>query len=163
MAGCSCTAKILIWKQFTTSFEDFNGSGKLFVHCKDTNLKAIHNWKADKQRYVKRCSCTAKILIWKQFTTPTPTKAEKIQLFVHCKDTNLKAIHNNSLPTLSLLLGCSCTAKILIWKQFTTGNYNQATSSELFVHCKDTNLKAIHNKNRLFRCIWKVVRALQRY
>ena len=41
---------------------------KLFVHCKDTNLKAIHN-------------------------NPLERHAKK-KLFVHCKDTNLKAIHN---------------------------------------------------------------------
>ena len=60
-----------------------------------------------------------------------------IRLFVHCKDTNLKAIHN-----LSLLI---------------------RLASSLFVHCKDTNLKAIHNVLAEPNPISCVVRALQRY
>ena len=33
----------------------------------------------------------------------------------------------------------------------------------LFVHCKDTNLKAIHNQQATNRANEEVVRALQRY
>ena len=58
-------------------------------------------------------------------------------LFVHCKDTNLKAIHN----------------------YFGLHNSNYV----LFVHCKDTNLKAIHNIICLNVKQTVVVRALQRY
>ena len=58
-------------------------------------------------------------------------------LFVHCKDTNLKAIHN-------------------VW----TKNVNTYV---LFVHCKDTNLKAIHNTPEFNHIGMQVVRALQRY
>ena len=64
-------------------------------------------------------------------------KASHIRLFVHCKDTNLKAIHNS----IVILLGCQ----------------------ELFVHCKDTNLKAIHNELYKKKNADYVVRALQRY
>ena len=84
---------------------------KLFVHCKDTNLKAIHN------RHEKH--------------------ARLLMLFVHCKDTNLKAIHN--------------------------GERNGVVHLLLFVHCKDTNLKAIHNQNAVITKPYPVVRALQRY
>ena len=59
------------------------------------------------------------------------------RLFVHCKDTNLKAIHNRV--------------------------YYMAYILELFVHCKDTNLKAIHNAPVKPYLIRAVVRALQRY
>ena len=83
----------------------------LFVHCKDTNLKAIHN-------------------------TPLYV-ATSSRLFVHCKDTNLKAIHNSYAL-----------------------NYS---NNELFVHCKDTNLKAIHNRGFSGFHFVGVVRALQRY
>ena len=58
-------------------------------------------------------------------------------LFVHCKDTNLKAIHN--LDDASIL------------------------QAVLFVHCKDTNLKAIHNTECRLDMTARVVRALQRY
>ena len=83
----------------------------LFVHCKDTNLKAIHNEQT----------------AWKY----------QIALFVHCKDTNLKAIHN----------------------AYTLNIYKDL----LFVHCKDTNLKAIHNNVSEYILAFVVVRALQRY
>ena len=55
---------------------------------------------------------------------------------MHCKDTNLKAIHNVGHDFLF---------------------------RALFVHCKDTNLKAIHNFNDNIFDILEVVRALQRY
>ena len=58
-------------------------------------------------------------------------------LFVHCKDTNLKAIHNGNAGGFVFIL--------------------------LFVHCKDTNLKAIHNISRAVDWNNGVVRALQRY
>ena len=58
-------------------------------------------------------------------------------LFVHCKDTNLKAIHNRCLLQKPLI--------------------------RLFVHCKDTNLKAIHNIRGGEFSFELVVRALQRY
>ncbi len=58
-------------------------------------------------------------------------------LFVHCKDTNLKAIHNPLYPF--------------------------SAKKMLFVHCKDTNLKAIHNAKRAELQSKRVVRALQRY
>ena len=65
----------------------YQGSG-LFVHCKDTNLKAIHN--------------------------PIQSLLHGVGLFVHCKDTNLKAIHNFTSNALYPASSCSCTAKILI-------------------------------------------------
>ena len=58
-------------------------------------------------------------------------------LFVHCKDTNLKAIHNVLI----------CISFLCV----------------LFVHCKDTNLKAIHNYRNEQVDPLIVVRALQRY
>ena len=66
-------------------------------------------------------------------------------------------------PSKFLGFSCSCTAKILIWKQFTTHELDSTTKDRLFVHCKDTNLKAIHNKNTLDNLYKLVVRALQRY
>ena len=62
---------------------------------------------------------------------------KSVLLFVHCKDTNLKAIHNLRRGEITRFL--------------------------LFVHCKDTNLKAIHNQIGAFCNLVAVVRALQRY
>ena len=58
-------------------------------------------------------------------------------MFVHCKDTNLKAIHNYLQDNVFVF--------------------------RLFVHCKDTNLKAIHNTKTTMVQVQTVVRALQRY
>ena len=116
------------------------------VPCKDTNLKAIHNWKASRYSQPSDVLCHAKIQIWKQFTTTsTPWSRHHwmccaMQRYkfesnsqlanwqppyprwcvVPCKDTNLKAIHNTCTSWLPGSLDVLCHAKIQIWKQFTT-------------------------------------------
>ena len=67
--------------------------------------------------------------------------------FCKCKDTKLKAIHNNTLQIISKKLVVFANAKILNWKQFTTSQSNGATLGGCFCKCKDTKLKAIHNKS----------------
>ena len=90
----------------------------------------------------------------------------------HCKDTKLKAIHNQSGTEKISALVVFHTAKIQNWKQFTTSqgslvkrlllcftlqrykiesNSQQPFHLELMrvccvSHCKDTKLKAIHNE-----------------
>ena len=100
-------------------------------NCKDTNLKAIHNihWIS----CYKRRSCVC-----------------------NCKDTNLKAIHNISPSNVNPDLVVFATAKILIWKQFTTGRKNNPYRIRCVCNCKDTNLKAIHNENRMYD-VWQLV------
>ena len=63
------TAKILIWKQFTTVPLSSIHSTCCICNCKDTNLKAIHNYVCDLMNQAMVVFATAKILIWKQFTT----------------------------------------------------------------------------------------------
>ena len=63
---------------------------------------------------------TAKILIWKQFTTEKVVCPNHTSCVCNCKDTNLKAIHNNYPLKVFELTVVFATAKILIWKQFTT-------------------------------------------
>ena len=61
-------AKILIWKQFTTSILSNTRFTHCLLSCKDTNLKAIHN--------------------------PFEAGMTFVDCLLSCKDTNLKAIHN---------------------------------------------------------------------
>ena len=89
-------------------------------NCKDTNLKAIHNILITLRKRKRVVFATAKILIWKQFTTHFQSNLLKFRCVCNCKDTNLKAIHN--LYWMNEIFGhvVFATAKILIWKQFTT-------------------------------------------
>ena len=114
------TAKILIWKQFTTTIPKTSQLVGCVCNCKDTNLKAIHNLKADNPNTHFVVFATAKILIWKQFTTPLNKNNIMPSCVCNCKDTNLKAIHNVSTISEKTLPVVFATAKILIWKQFTT-------------------------------------------
>ena len=139
------TAKILIWKQFTTQLEWLKIKKSCVCNCKDTNLKAIHN-----QLYIIKGSiyvvfATAKILIWKQFTTNKQKKEMFNSCVCNCKDTNLKAIHNTVFPIQNRIRVVFATAKILIWKQFTTKRLRKRLVTGCVCNCKDTNLKAIHN------------------
>ena len=165
-------AKIQIWKQFTTrqafsssssplpnllqryKFESnsqpidvlFVQGGGCQISCKDTNLKAIHNWRQSFPTVSCVAKSPAKIQIWKQFTTCSASSTLRAALpnllqrykfesnsqqqrtrshaewrcQISCKDTNLKAIHNyNGKPVYTGAVAKS-PAKIQIWKQFTT-------------------------------------------
>ncbi len=114
------TAKILIWKQFTTRHIDRFFPGCCVCNCKDTNLKAIHNVQAMLVWARIVVFATAKILIWKQFTTWTQGVKLYKGCVCNCKDTNLKAIHNLFSRIRTHRIVVFATAKILIWKQFTT-------------------------------------------
>ena len=114
------TAKILIWKQFTTAFSRFWPIRGCVCNCKDTNLKAIHNEETFAKSGRIVVFATAKILIWKQFTTYITIIFIIYSCVCNCKDTNLKAIHNPNLLLLTTFAVVFATAKILIWKQFTT-------------------------------------------
>ena len=48
-------------------------------------------------------------------------------------------------------------SKILIWKQFTTNNGNLFRQWNCFWYVKDTNLKAIHNQQRVYLPKWEIV------
>ena len=64
----------------------------------------------------------------------------------HCKDTKLKAIHNARFYNWNTFSVVFHTAKIQNWKQFTTTCNSCNVWSCCVSHCKDTKLKAIHNK-----------------
>ena len=144
------TAKILIWKQFTTINQVGSMLSSCVCNCKDTNLKAIHNSVKHETIVTTVVFATAKILIWKQFTTIEPLYIEvpwlclQLQRYYfesnsqlerwyvliptscvcNCKDTNLKAIHNHFASLDRFQSVVFATAKILIWKQFTTPHRN---------------------------------------
>ena len=114
---------------------------------------------------------TAKIQNWKQFTTLACNSCNAWCCVLHCKDTKLKAIHNDYLFRQKNQHVVFYTAKIQNWKQFTTNpqtklqvqqlcftlqRYKIESNSQLMIqlmreyrscvlHCKDTKLKAIHN------------------
>ena len=186
-----------------------------FLSCKDTHLKAIHN-----DALVHLCQhpvvfYLAKIHIWKQFTTSLlvsfasfllfsilqrytfESNSQPVALwlvaalrcFLSCKDTHLKAIHNTHLGIYLFFSVVFYLAKIHIWKQFTTKIRSERTRQLLFsilqrytfesnsqppykmyssisccfLSCKDTHLKAIHNRGRTFTYHRRLFSILQRY
>ena len=165
-------AKIQIWKQFTTAMINYLVEHSLpnllqrykfesnsqhsarsaavslrcQISCKDTNLKAIHNFIAIWINFRNVAKSPAKIQIWKQFTTSFKThlyyqmlpnllqrykfesnsqlakreNAAQAGCQISCKDTNLKAIHNYCTKFYDFHNVAKSPAKIQIWKQFTT-------------------------------------------
>ena len=234
-------AKIQIWKQFTTDNRvcthllqlclpmqryKFESNSQQLSHgrntltrcvylCKDTNLKAIHNATSSVRVLCKVVFTYAKIQIWKQFTTTSDQGATKgtlclpmqrykfesnSQLYYWfvlswtrcvylCKDTNLKAIHNLIWGTPSTNSVVFTYAKIQIWKQFTTVDFQVKSLFELCLPmqrykfesnsqqtdvvtfcrtgcvylCKDTNLKAIHNATNVTPVDILLCLPMQRY
>ncbi len=141
-------AKIQIWKQFTTigKFDtSFNSCAYL---CKDTNLKAIHNYWFVVMSFLIVVLTYAKIQIWKQFTTTVPTFVISSKL---CLPMQRYKFESNSQLYLRQQLTKSVVltyAKIQIWKQFTTVHFSFSFVESCAYLCKDTNLKAIHNAYR---------------
>ena len=68
-----------------------------------------------------------------------------------CKDTNLKANHNSDEMVVNAIVSVCDSAKILIWKQITTGTMTQIEFEKCMWLCKDTNLKANHNAATVIR------------
>ena len=117
--------------------------------CKDTNLKANHNNTLIGLFSLPGVYDSAKILIWKQITTKTRTRAFESWCIWLCKDTNLKANHNYRKSFECWSIGVYDSAKILIWKQITTTFFYYSSCKRCIWLCKDTNLKANHNNGAL--------------
>ena len=62
----------------------------------------------------------AKIQVWKQFTTVGCLDIAIISCVYLCKDTSLKAIHNDDAINDITIPVVFTYAKIQVWKQFTT-------------------------------------------
>ena len=116
--------------------------------CKDTNLKANHNWYRLVFFLARAVFPFAKILIWKQITTSYLTFHFLVSCIPFCKDTNLKANHNCLYGPLHDRRAVFPFAKILIWKQITTVCVKGELVARCIPFCKDTNLKANHNRSR---------------
>ena len=123
----------------------------------------------------------AKIINWKQFTTPCSVHrsqrccfylcknnklkaihnlkscatSQRIRCFYLCKNNKLKAIHNETIKKNYLPNVVFTYAKIINWKQFTTAVKNVSTYKWCFYLCKNTNLKAIHKINFIFEDLKK--------
>ena len=67
--------------------------------------------------------------------------------FQQCKDTKMKANHNMTSWPEKQSQAVSNNAKIQKWKQITTGVQVLGAWKSCFQQCKDTKMKANHNKN----------------
>ncbi len=144
-SGVYDSAKILIWKQITTPSCLYSHIFRCIWLCKDTNLKANHNSFFIPLYLYLGVYDSAKILIWKQITTAVCTFYFTSWCIWLCKDTNLKANHNQQAHEQGTDDGVYDSAKILIWKQITTRELFLWDCSRCIWLCKDTNLKANHN------------------
>ena len=144
--GVYDSAKILIWKQITTQTLLLFPFVWCIWLCKDTNLKANHNMGMGRNPSKRGVYDSAKILIWKQITTILMNTLINIRCIWLCKDTNLKANHNTVKFFTIIILGVYDSAKILIWKQITTRWGTNHWCYWCIWLCKDTNLKANHNR-----------------
>ena len=160
------------------------GAGCL-CQCKDTNLKAIHNWKNLSVDFLVVVYANAKIQIWKQFTTQNVrVRLEaavvyanaKIQIWkqfttqisvspiptcclCQCKDTNLKAIHNMKPYLKNTSRVVYANAKIQIWKQFTTCGDYRPIDSTLFMPMQRYKFESNSQPEPAVIAIWQVVYA----
>ena len=113
-------AKILHWKQFTTTILWYLANVQLFAisqryYIESNSQRQYASWFS-----VKTVCYLAKILHWKQFTTSASTCLLILYCLLSRKDTTLKAIHNLLDIRPSSTLTVCYLAKILHWKQFTT-------------------------------------------
>ena len=138
-------AKILHWKQFTTS---------PWYRCLTTELFAIS------QRYyiesnsqhnvpdpaVQATVCyLAKILHWKQFTTTSAAANSKADCLLSRKDTTLKAIHNTTKRIYTSVWLFAISQRYYIESNSQHRIIRINGESNCLLSRKDTTLKAIHN------------------
>ena len=193
--GCDSYRKVPIWKQFTTFRGLFRLLLSLWFLQESTNLKAIHNscvslkilltaviptgkyqFESNSQLMARFsfaivcCDSYRKVPIWKQFTTGLLALLGFLVLWFLQESTNLKAIHNVTLPMLAFcqaviptgkyqfesnsqpdsdmkqgIVCCDSYRKVPIWKQFTTKATELKLGRMLWFLQESTNLKAIHN------------------
>ena len=153
------------------------------IRYKDTNLKAIHNTSTIAFATTSAVSSDTKIQIWKQFTTHQERLHGARKL---CHPIQRYKFESNSQPlrnSTKSLSAVSSDTKIQIWKQFTTDvvpsklhtklchpiqRYKFESNSQLnnfqnnkimgcVIRYKDTNLKAIHNRQGRQRGRWGAV------
>ena len=80
-SGVSNNAKLLKWKQITTVVTRLLFESRCFQQCKVTKMKANHNVLRGRRRGAVGVSNNAKLLKWKQITTPVHTKALAFPVF----------------------------------------------------------------------------------
>ena len=129
-----------------------------YYHCKDTILKAIHN------TCLLSSSLDLLILSLQRYNFESNSQRKlnfpisTYSWYYHCKDTILKAIHNE--------FGCDPFNRALI---LSLQRYNFESNSQLvphliqtipswYYHCKDTILKAIHYEFFIFP--WNLIKKI---
>ena len=82
------------------------------LHCKDTKLKAIHNFTITLQVQMKLCFTLQRYKIESNSQRGANLLTHKLCCVLHCKDTKLKAIHNSQPLTKRYVHVVFYTAKI---------------------------------------------------
>ena len=116
-------AKLLNWKQITTTSYEYSSPFRCSLWSKVTKLKANHNTCDALIFSLIAVPYGAKLLNWKQITTNARVFGNACGCSLWSKVTKLKANHNssetNSLRSQAVPYG----AKLLNWKQITTRGY----------------------------------------
>ena len=117
----SSYAKLLKWKQITTIRKIWESIISCKFLCKVTKMKANHNAMGDTPYIAYAVSSYAKLLKWKQITTVRNYRYCFTRCKFLCKVTKMKANHNNPRGFNTFSRAVSSYAKLLKWKQITTG------------------------------------------
>ena len=159
----------------------FNKEKQDVINHKTTKFESNSQPRGGWRTYQSGCYQSQNYKIWKQFTTSPMWTSYQLLLLSITKLQNLKAIHNaiarmkkdilvvinhkatkfesNSQLHFVLIFGtfrCYQSQNYKIWKQFTTWTKNKTSPKLLLSITKLQNLKAIHNKVRIFS-IWRKV------
>ena len=148
---------------------------RCIIRYKDTNLKAIHNGSLGDTQFKGVVLSDTKIQIWKQFTTLLRSSTPRVWLYypiqrykfesnsqrwrpinhylncciIRYKDTNLKAIHNSRLIHLRSLALYYPIQRYKFESNSQRVCWFRRTFPRCIIRYKDTNLKAIHNGDKL--------------
>ena len=116
--------------------------------CKDTNFLANHNTLTASSPKAFDVYASAKILIFQQITTILNHSINLMRCLCLCKDTNFLANHNPSDDVNCTDSDVYASAKILIFQQITTQDWQAFRWSGCLCLCKDTNFLANHNQSK---------------
>ena len=133
------------------------------IWYKDTNLKAIHNHRLQCVNAGGVVLSDTKIQIWKQFTTKKLCKLKIFLLYYLIQRYKFESNSQPSVKSSSTISVVLSDTKIQIWKQFTTLPLRGCKQNSCIIWYKDTNLKAIHNRDSRLVSSSSLYYLIQRY
>ena len=132
-------------------------------YCKSTSFQANHNWKVY-WCWSRPVVCdTAKVRVFKQITTKTPTAITLVGLFAILQKYEFSSKSQRDFYSYGILDVVCDTAKVRVFKQITTTILVNGVFNCCLRYCKSTSFQANHNSTAAISSFIPLFAILQKY